>query len=165
MRPFSFFIFGLTLACIVTTPAAARRELGRIEVGATAYLVCHGNLLGRENQEYISSEPVPIIVGPKIEAAALETLNGASDTPEPFAGSQFKMYLEANFGAPASGQCHLADSVPAAREMLDFWQGQYGPPANAEPKFVSWSGPAPDVPVRQARRGKAKSRSDQLGAR
>ena len=138
-------------------------------MGATAYLVCHGNLLANEDQEFIGLEPVPIRVNARIDPAALETFNGTSDTPEASASATFQHYLEADFGGPANAQCHLSESLAAGQAMLDFWYGQYGPRANAKPRLVSWAGPVPGLPKqRHASRkeaARAKSEPAQLEAR
>jgi hypothetical protein len=160
-------LLGLFAASLPSTHSFGRREIGKIPLGATAYLVCHGHLLAHEDQEFINVEPVPVLVNAGIDPAALETFNGTSDTPEASASAQFQHALEASYGGPGAAQCHLSDSLSASRAMLGFWQGQYGPPANAQPKLVAWSGPAAEMPpVRHAKRGgKTKNHSDQLGAR
>lgn len=152
----SLTLLGMLMACGLSTQSLARREIGNIPVGATAYVVCHGHLLAREDQEYISLNPIPIVVDVGIDPASLETFNGTSDTPEPLASAEFERQLEASFGGAASAQCHLSKSAAAARAMLEFWQGQYGPPGYAAPRLVTWTGPSPDT--RQARnQGRRKS--------
>ena len=134
------------------TPAWARRELATIPVGATAFVVCHGNLAAREDQEYLSAQPFPIIVDDGMAPAALETFNGTSDTPEPRISGLFRLHLEATLGGAANAACHLSANAAAAQSMLVFWQGQYGPPGNAPPKLLAWAPPTPDAP-------KARNRS------
>jgi hypothetical protein len=162
-------VLGIFVATLCTTPGFGRRDVGKIPVGATAYLVCHGHLLAHEDQEFIGTNPVPILVDGTIDPAALETFNGTSDTPEASASTQFQRFLEASSGGTATGQCHVSESLSAAQAMLDFWQGEYGPPANAKPQPISWPGPAPNLPVDRnaARRAAAdtKAPSKQLGAK
>lgn len=138
-------LLGTLIASLPAAPGFGRRDVGRIPVGAIAYLVCHGHSLGHEDQEYIGVNPIPLRVDATIDPAALETFNGSSDTPEASASTQFQHFLEARSGGPATGQCHLSESLSAAQTMLDFWQGEYGPPANARPQPISWAGPAPDA--------------------
>ena len=162
-------VLGIFIASIPATPGLVRREVGRIPPGATAYLVCHGHLLAHEDQEYISLEPVPLLVDRRIDPASLETFNGTSDTPEASASARFQHFLEARSGGPATGLCHLSASMSAAQTMLDFWQGDYGPPTNAKPRLISWGGPAPELPKKrhESRRDAARTKAEpiQLEAR
>lgn len=162
-------LLGTLLASIPTAHSFGRRDVGNIPIGATAYVVCHGSLVAREGQEFISLEPIPILVDGKIDPASLETFNGTSDTPEATTSEEFKHYLEASLGSPASGQCHLSASLAAARGMLDFWYGQYGPPANPQPRLISWAGPVPEArkPKHPGRRQAARMKPEpiQLEAR
>jgi hypothetical protein len=162
-------VLGIFIASIPTAPGFGRREVGKIPLGATAYLVCHGHMLAHEDQEYISLEPVPVLVDARIDPASLETFNGTSDTPEASASGQFQHFLEASSGGPATGQCHLSESQSTAQAMLDFWQGDYGPPTNAKPRLISWRGPAPELPKQRhaSHRDAARTKAEpvQLEAR
>lgn len=160
-------LIGVLILCTSPAQSLVRRELGTIPLGATAFAVCHGNVAARQSQEYISAEPFPIVVRRGFDPAALETFNGASDTPEPQLSAEFRQHLETALGAPATAECHLSESTAAAQSLIEFWQGQYGPPANAPPQALAWAPPVVDAPpVRQRGRRQAAQRPppEQLGA-